>query len=57
MKIFEGLSNSKNMVFDVKNLFNIGVGLTLRQGAKRSYPGGMSGRFCGFNLSLAGFCW
>jgi hypothetical protein len=31
MKIFEGLRNSKNMVFNVKKLLNVGVGLTLRQ--------------------------
>jgi hypothetical protein len=30
MKIFEGLSNSKNMVFNVKKLLNVGLGLTLR---------------------------
>jgi hypothetical protein len=31
MKIFEGLSNIKNMVFNVKKLLNIGVGLMLRR--------------------------
>jgi hypothetical protein len=31
MKIFEGLSNSKKMVFNVKKLLNVGVGLTLRR--------------------------
>jgi hypothetical protein len=31
MKIFEGLSNSKNMVFNVKKLLNVGVDLTLQQ--------------------------
>jgi hypothetical protein len=30
-KDFEGLSSSKNMVFDVKKLLNIGVDLTLWQ--------------------------
>jgi hypothetical protein len=30
MKISEGLSNSKNMVFNVKKLLNVGVGLTLQ---------------------------
>jgi hypothetical protein len=35
MKIFEDLSNSKNMVFNVKKLLNDGVGLTLhRKGGK-----------------------
>ncbi len=35
MKIFEGLSNSKNMVFNVLKLLNVGVGLTLwRKGRK-----------------------
>ncbi len=31
MKIFEGLRNSRNMVFNVKKLLNVGVGLTLRR--------------------------
>ncbi len=31
MKIFEGLSNSKNMIFNVKKLLNVGVDLTLQQ--------------------------
>jgi hypothetical protein len=31
MKIFEGLSNSKNMVFNVKKLLNIGLGPMLGQ--------------------------
>jgi hypothetical protein len=36
MKIFEGLSKSKNMVFNVKKFFNVGVGLTLmRKGGKK----------------------
>ncbi len=35
MKIFEGLGNSKNMVFNVKKLLNIGLGLALqRKGGK-----------------------
>jgi hypothetical protein len=35
IKIFEGLSNSKNMVFNVKELLNVGLGLTLwRNGRK-----------------------
>jgi hypothetical protein len=35
IKIFEGLSNSKNMVFNVKKLLNVGLGLTLgRNGGK-----------------------
>jgi hypothetical protein len=35
MKIFKGLSNSKNMVFNVKKFLNIGVGLMLlRKGGK-----------------------
>jgi hypothetical protein len=29
MKIFEGLSNSKKIVFNVKKLLNVGVDLTL----------------------------
>jgi hypothetical protein len=35
MKIFEGLSNSKNMVFDVKKLLKIGVGLALWQKGRK----------------------
>jgi hypothetical protein len=31
IKILEGLSNSKNMVFNVKKLLNVGLGLTLRR--------------------------
>jgi hypothetical protein len=31
MKIFEGLSNSKNMFVNVKKLLNVGMGLTLRR--------------------------
>jgi hypothetical protein len=31
MKIFEGLSNSNNMVFNVKKLLNSGLGLMLRR--------------------------
>jgi hypothetical protein len=38
MKIFEGLSNSENMVFNVRKLLNIGVDLMLQQGANRSDP-------------------
>jgi hypothetical protein len=35
IKIFEGLSSSKNMVFNVKKLLNVGLGLTLwRKGGK-----------------------
>jgi hypothetical protein len=30
MKIFEYLSNSKNMLFDAKKLLNVGVNLTVR---------------------------
>jgi hypothetical protein len=38
MKIFEGLSNSKNIVFSVKKLLNVGLGLTLWQkGRKKRY--------------------
>jgi hypothetical protein len=36
MKIFEGFSNSKNMVFNVKKLVNVAVDLTLwRRGEKK----------------------
>jgi hypothetical protein len=31
MKFFEGLFKSKNMVFNVKKLLNVGLGLTLRR--------------------------
>jgi predicted nuclease with RNAse H fold len=36
IKIFEGLSNRRNMVFNVKKLLNVGVDLPLWVGAKRS---------------------
>jgi hypothetical protein len=38
MKIFEGLSNSKNMVFNVKKLLNVGVDLMLRRRSKKKRP-------------------
>jgi hypothetical protein len=38
MKIFEDLSKSKNMVFNMKKLLNVGVDLTLqRRGEKKQY--------------------
>jgi hypothetical protein len=55
MKIFEGLSNSKNMVFNVKKLLNVGVGLTLQQKGGKSNASGMSRRSSGFTLPMAGF--
>jgi hypothetical protein len=57
MKIFEGLINSKNMVFDVKKLVNVGVGLTLQRKGGKSNASGMSRRSSGFTLPMAGFCW
>jgi hypothetical protein len=39
MKIFEGLSNNKNMVFHVKKLLNAGVVLALRRRGKKKQPG------------------
>jgi hypothetical protein len=33
---FEGLSNSKSMVFNVKKILNIGVGLTLRRKGRKN---------------------
>jgi hypothetical protein len=36
IKIFEGLSNSKNMVFNVKKLLNVGLGLTLRRNSRKN---------------------
>jgi hypothetical protein len=36
IKIFEGLSNSKNMVFNVKKLLNVCLGLTPRQKAGKN---------------------
>jgi hypothetical protein len=35
VKIFDGLSNSKNKVFNVKKLFNDGADLTLQQRGKK----------------------
>jgi hypothetical protein len=31
IKLYEGLNNIKNMVFNVKQLLNVGVDLTLQQ--------------------------
>jgi hypothetical protein len=39
MKISEGLSNSKNMIFNMKKLLNVGVDLTLRQRGKKKQGG------------------
>jgi hypothetical protein len=39
MKISEGLSNSKNMVFEAKKLLNVGVDLTLWRRGKKKQPG------------------
>jgi hypothetical protein len=36
IKIFEGLSNSKIMVFNVKKLLNVGLGLTLQQNGEKN---------------------
>jgi hypothetical protein len=36
MKILEGLSNSQNMVFNVKKLFNVGLGLTLQRNGEKN---------------------
>jgi CDGSH-type Zn-finger protein len=38
MKIFEGLSNSKNMVFNVKKLLIVSVDLTLWRKGKKMLP-------------------
>jgi hypothetical protein len=55
MKIFEGLSNSKNMVFNVKKLLNFGVGLTLQQKGGKNRCEQMSGQSSGFTPPKAGF--
>jgi hypothetical protein len=55
MKIFEGLGNSKNMVFNVKKLFIVGVGLTYGEKAERTDASGISGRSSGFTPPKAGF--
>jgi hypothetical protein len=39
MKIFEGLSIGKNMVFNVKKLLNVGVDLTLWWKGDKKRPG------------------
>jgi hypothetical protein len=39
MKISEGLSSSKNMVFSMKKLLNVGVDLTLRRRGKKKQFG------------------
>jgi hypothetical protein len=46
MKIFEGFSKSKKIVFNVKKLLKVAVDLTLWGSGKKSNPCGMSGRFC-----------
>jgi hypothetical protein len=38
IKIFEGVSKSKNMVFNVKKLLNIAVALTLWQRGEKKPP-------------------
>jgi hypothetical protein len=55
MKIFEGLSNSKNMIFNVKKLLNVGLGQTLRRMAERTDSSGMSGGSSGFTPPKADF--
>jgi hypothetical protein len=57
MKIFEGLSNSKSMVCNVKKLQDDGMDLRLWQGMKKSYPSGMSSRYGGFRLPMVRFSW
>jgi hypothetical protein len=42
------------MVFNVKNLLNDGVDLTLWQRAERSAPSEMSSRNCGFRPAITG---
>jgi hypothetical protein len=39
MKIFEGLSNSKYIVFNVKKLLDLGVDLTLWRRGEKKRPG------------------
>ncbi len=38
MKIFEGLSNTKNMVFNVKKLQDNDMDLTIQKGMEKSAP-------------------
>jgi hypothetical protein len=47
--IFQELSKSKNMVFNVKKLLDNCVDLTLRRGDGKSDPSEMSCRYCGFH--------
>jgi AraC-like DNA-binding protein len=54
MKIFEGLSNSKNMVFNMKKLLTMVWTWFYGEGAKRSDPRRMSRRSCGFRPTIAG---
>jgi hypothetical protein len=53
MKIFEGLSNSKNMILNVKKLLSVGLGYGGK--AERTDASGMSGRSSGFTPPKAGF--
>ncbi len=55
MKIFEALSNGKKMVFYVKKLLNVGVGLTLGEKSERSDASGMSGRSIRFTPPMASY--
>ncbi len=53
--IFQEISNSKNMVFNVKKLLDNCVDLTLRRGDGKSDPSEMSCRYCGFRLPVVCF--
>jgi hypothetical protein len=55
MKIFEDLSNIKNMVINVEKMLNNGMELKLWQWGGRSDPSRMGGRYCGFRLLKASF--
>jgi hypothetical protein len=57
MKIFKGLSNSKNMVSSVIKLLNDSMDLNLGKGADRSDPSGMSGISFVFRLPVSGYRW
>ncbi len=55
-KIWEDLSNSKNMVFNGKKLLNDNVDLTLRGRNRKKGSSGVSGWYCGFRLQITNFC-
>jgi hypothetical protein len=57
MKISEGLSNSKNMVFNMKKLLNVGVDLTLWQRGLKKQLGQNERQILQILAGMTGFHW